>query len=126
MSRYRFVSTGIVTVVFLVLLLASCARPRQEILYFYEAVCGSCEDSQRMEEMAGAVLSTGSGSRGIESKTVNVLEVGGFEALREALEEHDLDPVATALPLLIVEENVYTGMESVSKQIDELASQARQ
>lgn len=100
--------------------IAGCTREHQSVVFFYEAICPSCEESQRMEQLAGSVMGLESSGTNVSARAFNVYEPGAMEALESALAAAGLEPSVVSFPVLIVGQEVYEGEPAVREAIDRL------
>lgn len=105
------------------LLLAGCSRRDPPVvLFFYGAVCPSCEESKRSVADAIMVASAVRGRRGATALIYDVYESAeASDALIAAIERYQLPPEKQGLPLLIVDGRAWSGLEEVEEGIASLS-----
>ncbi len=105
--------------------ISACAPEHQSVSFFYEAVCPSCEESQRMELLAGSVVGLERSVPNLSAEAFNLYEHGGMVALAQALESAGLESSSVSFPLLIVGDEVHEGEAAVRAEIDRLRDDSR-
>ena len=118
---------GALLVAFAVCALVSCAsRERTEVLYFYSAICPSCEESQRSTAGVASLFSLARENRRTEVRVWDVYhDEGAQDALLAAVDKYGVPLGKQGLPLLIVNGTASSGLDEVEAAIAEFSQSAR-
>ena len=113
-TRYklRLFSIAIVAAV----LIAACGRGDERTAYFfYEAVCPSCEETQRLERLAAGVASRGQEERRTEVRTFDMFHATdeAFETIERLCRERGIELNTVCLPILFTNESVYRTADEI-------------
>ncbi len=129
--RLPWVSSVLLTAVVLVLFVLSgaCKQKEKEYAYlFYQAVCPSCEETKRMEELASRVTSLGQRDRRIESRAYDMFH-SHTEEITDTIErlcsQHEIEFNSVTLPILFIRNDVFMGEEEISNYLDEIEREQR-
>lgn len=97
------------------------ARPEHTLLFFYEVICASCEDSRRMETLAGEIVQLARTDQRITAQTHDVFRGDGLAAFRDAAARVEGNALSEGFPVMIVDgQEVYQGEEEIVAKLDDL------
>jgi SAM-dependent methyltransferase len=97
------------------------ARPEHTLLFFYEVICASCEDSRRMEALAGEIVQLARTDQRITAQTHDVFRGDGLAAFRDAAARVEGNALSEEFPVMIVDgQEVYQGEEEIVAKLDDL------
>ena len=101
------------------ILLISCSGGEESTVdFFYEAVCPSCEETQRMEALAGEVMYWGTNRNNTSVKTYDIFHTANaIDTLYELCDKYGVDTLSLYLPVLFVDGAVYQGLEDIKELI---------
>ena len=122
-SRGEAAPARLVAAALLLLSVTVACAPRKpvEVLYFYSAICPSCEESQRSERGMSSLVDLGHTNRRVELEVWDVYrDSGAQDALFAALDTYRVPLEKQGLPLLMVNGTAYSGLEEVERAIAEL------
>ena len=103
-------------------LASACGSGRTTTAYFfYEAVCPSCEETQRVERLAARVASWGQQEKRITVRPYDMLKSGteAFEALERLCRDLGVDSSTVSLPVLFNNGALYQGEERIETFLSE-------
>ena len=108
-------------------LLGACAaRERVQVLYFFSAVCPSCEESQRAVRGASSAAYAASRDARIEVHVYDVYrDEEAMDALLAAVDRFKVPVERQGLPLLIVNGEAYSGLDEVEPALAKLQTAGR-
>jgi len=99
------------------LAVTACTRAEEQVHFFYEAVCASCEASQRMEQLAGRLVAIGRDRPRLAVKTSEIYRADSVEALRRVMDELGVAMEGLRFPILVADGTVYDGEAAVTERI---------
>ena len=104
-------------------LVTACGRGESAASYlFYEAVCPSCEETQRIERLAARVAAWGQRDRRTEIRTFDMFHSSdeAFETIERLCRERGIDFGGVSLPILFTRDSVYRGADEIEAFLSEL------
>jgi hypothetical protein len=107
--------------VFAAVLFGSCQKAEtRKAFFFYEVVCPSCEESKAQEALAGQAVYWAGKQKRMEIQTFDVFHTsGGMETLTRLFEKYKIDPYSVSLPVLFVDDVMYSGHEAIRAVVDD-------
>ncbi len=107
--------------VFAAALFGSCQKAEtRKAYFFYEVVCPSCEESKAQEALAGQAVYWAGKQKRMEIQTFDVFHTsGGMETLTRLFEKYKIDPYSVSLPVLFVDDVMYSGHEAIRAVVDD-------
>lgn len=120
--RIRYVLT--ITMIFGSLLFGCSQSGEREIHFFYEIVCASCDETERMERLATRLMEL---RRKRPELSVDVHDLSlesGRTAYERIISESRVAKESMTLPVLLVGKEIYPGEDAVRKRLTELEEES--
>jgi hypothetical protein len=123
----RSLPRAVVAAILIACLAAGCVRkPPLEVLFFYSAICPSCETSRKALQDAGSVSYYAQQYHDPKVEIVDVYKsAASQDALLKAIDTYQVPSEKQALPLLIVNGAAYSGFDEVEKALRSLDRRKR-
>jgi len=109
-------------------LLCSCATKSEagamlpdeiEIYFFHDTACGSCDGAEEFYDILYEELGESRSSFPYKVLSYNVFQTDGYTKYEQVLQEYGLSQDQREFPVMIVYSKVFSGMESIKKNIKE-------
>ena len=118
-----FLTTMLCLVVFVICV--GCVARQQTITYFYLVACHTCEESQRMEQVAWRVINLRERMLNARIDVYDITNGDSMEVLSNTVAELGIDLGDLDLPILIVNGTLHNGETAVAAVIDKIESKVR-
>ena len=116
--RIRYVI--IITIIFGSLLFGCSQSREREIQFFYEIVCASCDETERMERLATRLMELRRKNPELSVKVHDLSLESGRAAYERIVSESRGAKESMTLPVLLLGKEIYPGEEAVRRQLTEL------
>ncbi|MBF9017610.1 MULTISPECIES: hypothetical protein [unclassified Oceanispirochaeta] len=110
-------------VTFIVLTFSSGCQNNPEpkkIFFFYIELCPNCESYKTAADISSKITVLSAKNTQIVGHSYNLINEDDAGYMMKIIREKNLDSIFSSLPILIVDDTVFTGYESILEKIIEL------
>jgi len=92
----------------------------KEIFFFYIELCPNCDSYKTAVDISSKITVLSSKNTQIIGHSYNLINEEDAGYMMKLIREKGLEGIASSLPILIFDDSIYTGYESISEEIIEL------